>query len=220
MAGGAKYTRAVTACDILNGASDKIGELVAFFERDQTSLIDEINLYEDQQDMRTTFLRKRPNRGRNPTISELFQRLLAMRFLSVAYEDWLEHSSGIPPNKWYHSRRPPNHGLCRTFIREHQLPDTSQARGWFECGQKLRRIEREVGIPGISAVMVPVLPKFPHFYDSEIGNTIRLLKNGAYADLQGLAVKLTTEFTGYCSFTRQQPVTMSGYTLNLMANSS
>ncbi|THC89075.1 hypothetical protein EYZ11_011476 [Aspergillus tanneri] len=32
------------------------------------------------------------------------------------------------------------------------------------------------------------------------GNTIRLLKNGAYADLQGLAVKLTTEFTGYCSF--------------------
>lgn len=81
-------------------------------------------------------------------------RKLAAHVFQVPYTT-LQNCLDGRPNR---PEKRANHGLCKYFIREQSLSDTSQVRNWFMWGQKLLRIEREIGIPGISLVLTCVLP--------------------------------------------------------------
>lgn len=194
MAQQPKKSRAIEATALLDEVQKRLHETRKFFKDDQTYLIAGICTSEHYTDPRMVFLSGRKG---NPSMGELFKRMLAFRFLSIKYEEFLgRHSLGLPPEGQYQANPPDNHGLCRHFIREQSLPDTSQVRNWFLCGQKLLQIERGVGIPGISQVLTCVLPKFLHFNDPEVISAILLLKNGFYPEVKHVAKKFTVEFGG------------------------
>ena len=194
MAKQPKQSRAIEATALLNEVHERLDDTRSFFKDDQTPLIAGICTSEHYTDPRMVCLSGR--KGKQP-MGELFKRMLAIRFLSMKYEEWLgQHRLGLPPGGQYQANPPANHGLCKYFIREQSLPDTSQVRNWFMWGQKLLRIEREVGIPGVSLVLTCVLPKFPHFNDSEVTNAIYLLKDGFYPSVKQMAEIFTTELGG------------------------
>ena len=194
MAHQSKYKRAIKATALLDEVTKKLLDTRRFFKDDQTPLIAGICASEHYTDPRMVSLLGRKGTKCKQPMGELFKRMLAIRFLSMEYEGWSAEKSGQPPGSQYQTNRPANHGLCKLFIREQSLPDTSRVRGWFMCGQKLLQIEREVGIPGISLVLTCLLPKFPHFYGPELNNAIRLLNDGSYPDIIHTAIQFTVEF--------------------------
>ena len=195
MAQQPKKSRAIEATALLDEVQEKLHETRKFFKDDQTSLIAGICTSEHYTDPRMVFSSGR--KGQQP-MGELFKRMLAIRFLSMKYEEWLLQYR--PLGGQYQANSPANHGLCTHFIREQSLPNTSQVRNWFLWGQKLLRIEREVGIPGISLVLTCVLPKFPHFNDPEVINAIHLLKDDSYPGVKHMAEKFTVELDGLQDF--------------------
>lgn len=194
MAQQPKHKRAIKATALLDEVTKRLLNTRQFFKDDQTPLIAGICANEHDTDPRTVCLVGKEGTRCKQLMGEHFKRMLAMRFLSMEYEGWSAEKSGQLPGSQYQSDRPANHGLCKLFIREQSLPDTSRVRGWFMCGQKLLQIEREVGIPGISLVLTCMLPKFPHFHGPEVNNAIRLLNDGFYPDIIHTAIQLTVEF--------------------------
>ena len=194
MAQQSKYKRATKARDLLDEVTTRLLDTRQFFKDDQTPLIAGICASEHLPDPPFLGLVGKEGTKCKQPMDELFKRMLAIRFLSMEYEGWSAEKSGQPPGNQYQTDRPANHGLCKRFIREQSLPDTSRVRGWFMCGQKLLQIERGVGIPGVSLVLTCALPKFPHFHGPEVNNAILLLNDGSYPDIIHMAIQFTVEF--------------------------
>ena len=202
MAQPLKKSRAIEATALLNEVQERLHDTTKFFKDDQTPLIAGIWTSGHYTDPRTVCLSGSKS---EPPMGEQFKRMLAIRFLSMKYEEWqgqerLGLPPGLLPDGQCQKKPPPNHGLCGRFIREQSLPNTSQVRNCFLGGQKLLHIEREVGIPGISLVLTCVLSKFPHFNDSEVTNAIHLLKKGSYPKVKDMAEKFNVEFGGFQDF--------------------
>ena len=142
--------RSVTAKDLLDEKREKLNELQTFLENDQSAVLAGLDQVQGETDRRTFFLlTKKRNASHRPTISDLFKRLLAIRYLASGYEMWLQDRGEVLMLRDSYEK-PRNHGLCKIFMQEHGLPNTSQVRGWIENGQKVLRIERDVGVPGAS----------------------------------------------------------------------
>ncbi|KAB8227921.1 uncharacterized protein BDW43DRAFT_292830 [Aspergillus alliaceus] len=187
-----KCRRVSRAQPLLDIVRNTLNDIRSFAKKDQTPEITRICPYEPGEDARTVCLLTKE--GKNTAPATLFKKLLALRYLSTQYEIWLGQKSE-PATVNFHL--PDNLGLRPTFLLEQNLPNTPLARKWLETGQKLLRIEREVGFQGISFVFIFVLARFPHFYESEVTNAICLLKNGAYPEIIWLAIRVTPELIDY-----------------------
>jgi hypothetical protein len=192
--------RAKLAKDILDYARESLSDLIAFLRHDQTPLISDIRKSKQHDDPSTICLVAETAKKGKPAPQELFLRLLALRSLSTGYAEWMQQKLGHSTLKWGDTGHPENHGLCKEYIREKRLPDTSRTRGWFESGLKFLRIEKEVGIPGLSLTLMFALPKFQHFYDLEVSNAITMLRGESYADIIQVACRLTPLLVGYNDF--------------------
>lgn len=198
MAQPLKKSRAIKATALLDKVKERLQDMREFFKDNQTPLIAGICTSKHHTDPRTVCLSGSKSK---PPMGEQFKRMLTIRFLSVKYENWQgQERLGLPPDGQCQTKPPPNHGLCKRFIWEQSLPNTSQVCNCFLGGQKLLHIECEVGIPGILLVLTCVLSKFPHFNDSEVTNAIHLLKKGSYPEVKDMAEKFNVKFGSFQDF--------------------
>lgn len=195
MAAQPKHKRITEARALLDYVAERLDDVRSFFKNDQTPLITGICVTEQKSDPRIVWLLGYRSAKCKPMICESFKRMLAIRLLRLQYERWLDQ--WVIPGQQGLGNRHSRHGLCGVFIREQRLPETSQTRGWFECGQRLLQIERGISIPGISMVLTCALSKFPHFYDSQVDQAISLLKDGYYPDIIHLAMEYTNDLSEF-----------------------
>lgn len=131
-----------------------------------------------------------------PTLEDLFKRLLALRLLALRFEEWLESKGHSEATS--HSDRPRHHGQRGAFIHDQRLPP--KCRRWIESGQKLLEIERKTGEPGISLVLIIVLPRIQHLYKSAVEEVVFLLQQDSYQPVMLLAQDLGDDIRRYFDF--------------------
>ena len=204
MASRLSSPRAITAEEILDYAVRELPLLKEFMEYDRTTRISGIHVSESQCDPRVVCVLPRPDEGRRPSGAVLFKRLLAIRYLSEIYEEWLQNQKEVPFTAVTRPHRPTPYGLCKTFLQRERLPDTSQFRNWFECGQKLLRLERRLGAVGIPLVLMFTLSKFLHLSYEEVDRAIGLLHDGDYPCLLESAAYYEHLFLAYNRFYKER----------------
>jgi hypothetical protein len=76
------------------------------------------------------------------------------------------------------------------FIQQQGLPRNSNTTKSLQHGRKLMRFEYEFG-PGITLLLIPVLPAFRQLSMAEEAKTINMLRNGDFANINQNAQSLT-----------------------------
>ncbi|RDH26984.1 hypothetical protein BDQ94DRAFT_123513 [Aspergillus welwitschiae] len=186
--------RSISAPELLDFNHGKLNELQEFLENDQTAELQTITQVRGDTNCRIRYLlegsggEESGGEGRSLPARILFMRLLTVIYLATRYETWLQFFEGSPAIS-FPSGRPKRHGYCQQFIRENDLPP--RAKNWISCGQKIRRIEKEVGMPGISLALMFSLPKFPLFPEHQVTISIDLLRDGHYPRILAFATSIS-----------------------------
>ncbi|BCR83580.1 uncharacterized protein ACHE_10982S [Aspergillus chevalieri] len=176
----------VEAEPVLDRVENQSDSASAFFRGDQTLIVGFIVMC-GRHDPQTFFLLD-IKKG-SFTIDNQFKRLLAIEHLALLYDGWLARTRNEPLEWAVYSNRFHNYVQWQAFIHEQRLLNTCQCRGWVESGQKLRKIERETCIPGISLALIPELPRILHLCNAQFKKLISILKKeGSYPKIKGLRI--------------------------------
>ena len=98
-------------------------------------------------------------RGEQPWEAQL-RRLLGARHLALQYDRWLAETGqgGLA----HIDLLPSAYRSSLSFLEHHNLPPTGRIRKILSVGERLLRIERSIGIPGISLMLLPILRFYRH----------------------------------------------------------
>lgn len=115
-------------------------------------------------------------RGEQPWEAQL-RRLLGARHLALQYDRWLAETGqgglahiDLLPSA-YRSRH--------RFLEHHNLPPTDRVRKILAVGERILRIERNIGVRGISLMLLPIFSTFSDMSRKKEDEIVNLLVSHA-----------------------------------------
>jgi hypothetical protein len=186
--------RSPTARELLNIAQKELESVKAFLAYDKSWPISARVQEDTSEDPRIASFKS----GVGDSLSVLFPRLLCIRPLA---EDYMKAFSDLRRGKGKIEQVPDKHtrrgGWIGFFIKERGLPPRNRTTMALRLGQKIIHIEREVDMPGISLVLLPVLCKCERLASSELKRLVELLRSGSYPELMETARMLSLKLVQY-----------------------
>ena len=107
-----------------------------------------------------------------------------------------------------------------SFLEHHNLPPTGRIRKILSVGERLLRIERSIGIPGISLMLLPIFSTFSDMSREKEDEIVNLLKSDAtYSGILQTSYHFTAVLDYYQNwYARQLMQNYRGVTTNHLGN--
>jgi hypothetical protein len=184
--------RTTNAEDILELCLAECGRLEEFLSNDFSLILSKFGLKIGLDARRISLL---PTLEGESAWEGQLRRLTGSRHLASEEETWLAESGDTPDNAVglpnYYRRGP-------DFLRAQGLwNDGEKISVDLSQGRKLRRIERAVGLEGVSLALLPAFHRFQHLPMDQETRLIGLLKKARYENILRLARRLSTLSSSY-----------------------
>jgi hypothetical protein len=174
----------VTAERLLIDLSTQLDTFLFFLHLDLSSVISETGAEQWVGQRAVSLIAGGENSSR---WIEAFRVIHRWTELALREQEWLHETGRSQPMPCSGSHRL---GTMSLFIQQQGLPKNPNTTKSLQHGRKLMRFEHEFG-PGITLLLIPVLPAFRQLSMAEEAKAIDMLRNGDFANIKQNAQSLT-----------------------------